>query len=126
MASYVKWFEAAGARVVPVIMGESWDVTLEKLSKLNGIFFPGGDGDFYAWGKPMFDQVKDYNDLGQIYPMWGTCLGFESMAGWASDLGEPTIGNFVAENISMTIDFTVDPRETKMFSSLGESAFLYS
>jgi hypothetical protein len=58
--------------------------------------------------------------------MWGTCLGFESMAGWASDLGEPTIGNFVAQNISMIIDFTVDPRETKMFSSLGESAYLYS
>ncbi len=61
MASYVKWFEAAGARVVPIIMGESWELTLEKLSKMNGIFFPGGDGDYYAWGKPMFDLVKDYN-----------------------------------------------------------------
>ena len=42
-------------------MGENWELTLEKLSKMNGIFFPGGDGDYYAWGKPMFDLVKDYN-----------------------------------------------------------------
>jgi len=51
MASYVKYLEQSGARVVPLIMGEPIEVTMEKLSKLNGVFFPGGDGDYIDWGR---------------------------------------------------------------------------
>jgi hypothetical protein len=55
MASYVKYFESSGARVVPIILGEDWDITYDKLTKLNGVVFPGGDGDYYSWGKLIFD-----------------------------------------------------------------------
>ena len=55
MASYVKYLEQSGARVVPLIMGEPAEVTMEKLSKLNGVFFPGGDGDYIDWGRTIFD-----------------------------------------------------------------------
>lgn len=90
MAAYVKWVEAAGARVVPIIMYEDWDVTESKLRSLNGLVFPGGDGDYLDWGAPMFDLIVELNDQGQFYPIWGTCLGFESMTIWASDEG-PTV-----------------------------------
>jgi len=51
MAAYVKYLEQSGARVVPLIMGEPTEVTMDKLSKLNGVFLPGGGGDYIDWGR---------------------------------------------------------------------------
>ncbi len=50
----------------------------------------GGDGDYLEWGRPMFDLAVEMNEKGQVYPVWGTCLGFESMTIWASQEG-PTV-----------------------------------
>ena len=58
MSTYVKYLEESGARVVPLIMGEPAEVTMEKLSKLNGVLLPGGDGDYIDWGRQIFDKVK--------------------------------------------------------------------
>jgi len=122
MSTYVKYLEESGARVVPLIMGEPAEVTMEKLSKLNGILLPGGDGDYIDWGRPIFDKVKKYNDEGQFYPMWGTCLGFESLAIWASDEGRDVLGLLSAHRISLPIYYTKDPEDTKMFGDLGYEA----
>lgn len=87
MAAYVKFMEAAGARVVPLILGESDEVTMEKISKLDGVLFPGGDGDYIDMGAKIISQIMEYNDSGHFYPVWGTCLGYESMMVWASSIG---------------------------------------
>eukprot|EP00355_Strombidium_rassoulzadegani_P005599 CAMPEP_0168620262 /NCGR_PEP_ID=MMETSP0449_2-20121227/7040_1 /TAXON_ID=1082188 /ORGANISM="Strombidium rassoulzadegani, Strain ras09" /LENGTH=50 /DNA_ID=CAMNT_0008661249 /DNA_START=147 /DNA_END=299 /DNA_ORIENTATION=- len=50
MATYVRFIEAQGAQVVPLIIGEERNVTMEKISKLNGILMPGGDSDYYEFG----------------------------------------------------------------------------
>jgi len=64
MAAYVKFVEAAGARVVPLIWGEPEEVTLDKLSKLNGVLFPGGANDYDAYGRLIISKLIEYNDLG--------------------------------------------------------------
>lgn len=46
MAAYVEFFQGSGARVVPLILGEDWSVNLEKVHKLDGVFFPGGEGGY--------------------------------------------------------------------------------
>ena len=76
MAAYVKFMEAAGARVVPLNLGEAEEVTLEKISKLDGVLFPGGDGDYIEMGGKIIRKIMEYNDDGHFYPVWGTCLGF--------------------------------------------------
>ena len=58
MKSYVDFVEAAGARVVPLVVGEPEEVTLEKLQKLNGVIFPGGDGDYLEYGRLVFKTIK--------------------------------------------------------------------
>ena len=64
MAAYVKFVEAAGARVVPLIWGEPEEVTIDKLSKLNGVLFPGGDNDYDAFGRMIIAKLIEYNDNG--------------------------------------------------------------
>jgi gamma-glutamyl hydrolase len=61
MAAYVKFMEAAGARVVPLIWNEDWSITKDKLEKINGVLFPGGAGDYVDYGRTIIEQLKTYN-----------------------------------------------------------------
>jgi hypothetical protein len=58
MAAYVEFLQGSGARVVPLILGEDWSVTLDKINRLDGILFPGGDGDYIEYGRSIYNEVK--------------------------------------------------------------------
>ena len=62
MAAYVKFMEAAGARVVPLVLGESEKITMDKISKLDGVLFPGGGGDYVDYGSKIIQKIMEYND----------------------------------------------------------------
>ena len=46
MSAYVRFMESSGARVVPIIYDESFDDIKEKLSHIDGLLFPGGNGQY--------------------------------------------------------------------------------
>lgn len=48
----MRFLENSGARVVPLLYGEDWNETLDKLDHLNGVFYCGGEakGDYITWG----------------------------------------------------------------------------
>jgi gamma-glutamyl hydrolase len=110
--------ESAGARVVPLIRGEPESVTLEKLKKLNGVLMPGGDGDYVEFGRFIYNTIKSHNDNGTYFPLWGTCLGFENFAIFASDEGLSVLGTYEASGVSLPLKFLKDPRATQMFGGL--------
>ena len=89
MQAYVNFMESAGARVVPIIMTDEQSVTDDKLNKMNGVLFPGGAGNYRDVGDYIYKQLIEKNDAGSWYPLWGTCLGFENLARFASDSGNP-------------------------------------
>jgi gamma-glutamyl hydrolase len=62
MHSYVDFVQSSGARVVPLIVTEDQSVTIEKLSHLNAVLMPGGDGDYLTYGNFVYDKIKEYND----------------------------------------------------------------
>ena len=120
MSAYVKFMEASGARVIPLIWNEPDEIWGEKLSKINGVLFPGGDSDYLEYGRKIMDRLIQYNDEGNYFPAWGTCLGFENMLIWASDRGRDILEVYNAHAVSLTLDFVVDPVFTKMFSPMGQ------
>jgi len=90
-ASYVKYLESAGARVVPVIVGRSQEYYEELFLSLNGLLLPGGDtnlmtSNYAKTAHYMFDLAIKANQAGDVFPLWGTCQGFEMLAilsrGW--------------------------------------------
>lgn len=121
MDSYVRFIEAQGAKVVPLIWGEPREVTLDKLSKLNGVFLPGGGGDYVEFGEFIFKTVLEYNNNGTFYPLWGTCLGFENLAIWTSDMREEVLADVPLFSTSVPIEFTVKPATTKMFRDFSDA-----
>jgi gamma-glutamyl hydrolase len=112
MATFVVFMESAGARVIPFINGEPEDVALDKLNRVNGVLFPGGDGDYLEYGRFLFNKIKEINDNGTYLPAWGTCMGYENFAVYASDEGQSVIQKYVMYTTSLPLTFVVDPRET--------------
>jgi len=64
MSAYVDFMMSAGARVVPIIISDSDDVVLDKISKLDGVLFPGGDGDNLELGNLVWDTIMQINEDG--------------------------------------------------------------
>lgn len=89
MQAYVDFMEAAGARVIPILSDEDQATTDDKLSKVNGVLFPGGDGDYLAKGEYIYKKLIAENDAGNFYPLWGTCIGYENMCIFAASNGNP-------------------------------------
>ena len=116
MSAYVKYIQASGARVVPIVNEETNSTTLEKLKHLDGVLYPGGGGlDYIYKGKYVFDQIKEFNDAGQFYPAWGTCLGMEFFTVYTADAGWDVVGDFPAFGVSLPLKLLQSPSETKMF-----------
>ena len=66
------------------------------------------------------------NDNGTFFPLWGTCMGYENMVGYAASAGFSVWGHYPYPNGSLPLEFTVDPRDTQMFGGLGDSAFFFA
>jgi len=82
-ASYVQWVMAGGARVVPVIIGQDQQYYQQLFNSLNGLLLPGGSapltgsGGYAEVGGLFYEMAKTANDGGEVFPVWGTCNGFE-------------------------------------------------
>jgi gamma-glutamyl hydrolase len=57
MAAYVKFLEAAGARVIPILYDEPMASLINKLERVNGILFPGGGGAYMDVAKLIMDYA---------------------------------------------------------------------
>lgn len=121
-ASYVKFVESAGAQVVPIFNNLTTADYTELFSSLNGVLFPGGGANLHSSGyfraaEAFFQMAVTANSRGDVFPVWGTCLGFEALTVLIA--GEDLLETFSAENTSMYLNFTVDAlRASRLFGNL--------
>ncbi|GLJ11693.1 hypothetical protein SUGI_0174780 [Cryptomeria japonica] len=106
-ASYVKFVESGGARVVPLIYNESPEILEQKFRAVNGLIFTGGSakyGPYHQTIKKLFQRAIEENDNGEYFPVYAVCLGFEILSMIISqDLG--ILENFDAVNSPSTLIF---------------------
>lgn len=79
-ASYVKFIESAGARVIPLIYNDPPHILQQKLNLVNGVLFTGGwakTGLYFEVVEGIFKEVLKKNDAGDHFPLLAICLGFE-------------------------------------------------
>ena len=117
-ASYVKYLEGSGARVVPINFFATEAELDALLPSLNGVFFPGGDAEFPKAAQYTFNKVKEFNDAGEYFPLWGTCMGFEWLLMSATEdanILDPKTGQMDAYNYSIPLDFTQTYKNSKIF-----------
>ena len=71
-----------GAQVVPIFYNLPKDKLYDLLSKINGVFMPGGempidrDNQWTSNIQNIIDYANKQNDEGNPYPLWATCLSY--------------------------------------------------
>ncbi|CAH1115294.1 unnamed protein product [Psylliodes chrysocephalus] len=121
-ASYVKFVESAGGRVLPIWINQPADYYERVVSYTNGVLFPGGDSSFETPGgygetaRTIYQLAQAANDQGRFFPIWGTCLGFEVLP--FAELGKDITVNCSIPDDSYTLDFAGDFRKSKLYDNL--------
>lgn len=67
--------------------------------------------------KFFFDKVIEANARGDYFPLWGTCLGFESLNILAAENNEVVNYGFDSEDLSLSLKFVSDFRNSRLFGS---------
>ena len=93
---YVKWLDLGGATVVPIHYNLPVPILRLLLTELNGFVMPGGALETLDTHVPehlyhviracqtVVNYSKIQTDLGRMFPVWGTCQGFELLAAIAT------------------------------------------
>lgn len=126
-ASYVKFVEAGGARVVPFRIGRPAVTYEATLDSINGALFPGGsvsvtNSHYATIGKYIYDYAIQANDRGEYFPIWATCLGFEMLATLLVP-GHDIITNCSAYDMALPLNFTENATEGRLFGDLPEDVY---
>ncbi|XP_017783519.1 PREDICTED: gamma-glutamyl hydrolase A-like [Nicrophorus vespilloides] len=124
-ASYVKYIESAGARVVPIWIGRDEQYYSDIVNKTNGILFPGGATWFYDKngyadaGEMIYRAAIASNEAGRFFPLWGTCLGMELIFHVELD-GVNVRADCDSHKISLPLKFVSDYRQSRMFRNASD------
>ncbi|XP_036145087.1 gamma-glutamyl hydrolase B isoform X2 [Monomorium pharaonis] len=127
-ASYVKFVEGAGARPVPIWIGENDSYYEDILSKVNGVLWPGGATFFFQKegyadaGATIYRIAKEINDRGVYFPIFGICLGFELLTYVAANRVEHRTLCF-GQNQNLPLEFTDDFTESNLFKNITPDVF---
>lgn len=124
VASYVKFLQSAGARVLPVFLDKDDQYYRNVISTTNGLLFTGGGVDLrtedVGSARSLWNHAMKINTDGGYYPILGICLGLELIALLASG-GKWPFDRCSFRNKALDVDFAEDFKETKMFKGAGES-----
>lgn len=127
-ASYVKFVEASGARVVPVPVGTSDEHVDHIFDSVNGVLFPGGsmgwdkvNPGYYRHAIRFWNNAKMANDRGDHFPILGICLGLETMCVIQAGKNPKILSNeYETKDVALPLDFRKDLKESRMFRDCPE------
>ncbi|XP_018572929.1 gamma-glutamyl hydrolase isoform X2 [Anoplophora glabripennis] len=123
-ASYVKFLESSGARVIPVWIGQNKDYYRRVVNYTNGILFPGGgtyfneSGGYGEAAQTIYSLAVEANNKGRYYPVWGTCLGMQVLGFVAA--GEDIRVDCSLKNKAIPLDFVEGFENSRLFKKAPE------
>ncbi|XP_065254669.1 gamma-glutamyl hydrolase-like [Emys orbicularis] len=122
-ASYVKFLESAGARVVPIRLNRSEEEYDKIFQSINGVLFPGGGVDlktseYSRTARIFYNKALKANDKGDYFPVWGTCLGYEELTYLTS--GEILLTWTNTEDFALPLNFTTAAKDSRMFKNFPD------
>ena len=123
LASYVKYIESSGGRVVPILNNLTENEINKLFQSVNGVLFPGGDvsvtsSDFARTGRIIYKLAMEAFDNDDYFPLWGTCLGFELLSVLRSGTAE-VLSQCDSENLAIPLNFTEGYRKSRLFENIS-------
>ena len=123
-ASYIKFLESSGARVVPIMNDLNEEDTEKLFYSVNGALFPGGSvnlitSGYARIGKQIFNLAKKSYDGGDYFPIWGTCLGNQFLSILASN-DVQLLSRTDTENYTIPLNLSSNYRNSRLFHDMPE------
>ena len=121
-ASYVKFLEGAGARVVPIPTNITSNELKRIFTYINGLLLPGGDADlmnspFRKNAELIFNLAMEAGDNGETFPIWGTCLGFQALNVLVAKSDKVLSKSAGTWDESMKLNLSENVEASRMFSN---------
>jgi gamma-glutamyl hydrolase len=134
--SYVKWLEQAGIRIIPIRYDMPHRVIGKLMNSINGILITGGStrlfrndstlcklkrmlnehvvcpSKYLATVNFIINQAKKMFDAGNPFPVWGTCLGYETMM---ISLSKYTLRRRRVSSINHSLNLSLNPKFLPFF-----------
>lgn len=125
-ATYTKWLGQERIRWIPLYMDDPEEIWLKKIRDVNIIFLTGGGTEilnnktdiqilfendqqtfskYGKWVQKTINEAVRLNEEGIYKPVWGTCLGFESMMLVLTNLTIPFATKLENLNVVLPVDF---------------------
>ena len=126
-ASYVKYLESAGARVVPIPHYFTLNQVEDIFAHVNGVLFPGGSTTFfssayYKHAKFFWELAVNANDNNEYFPIWGICLGFQTLHVIQADSSK-ILSTRKVEDISLPLSYTPAASLSRLFNDIPKKLF---
>lgn len=117
-ASYVKFIESAGGRVVPVRINRTEEEYAKIFNSINGLLLPGGDinieySKFTEAARVFYKLALKANNAGDYFPLWGTCQGFQQLTVLTAN--KNLLTNTDTEAVALPLVFSPGAQFSRLF-----------
>lgn len=134
-ASYARYFEDAGAEIVPIPYDASYENFTFLLNRVNGVVLTGGNAELNYTDestgeiKPtnitaasafVIQYALQKNKNGTHFPVFAICQGFETLLMTLSNNFNILTHNYTEKNLQNTLKFLPTARKDKMWEGLSE------
>jgi len=123
-ASYVKFIESAGGRVVPIVYDTPEPELKTLFNQINGVLIPGGDADIagttlYQTTRYLYNLALQANDNGDYFPIEGHCMGFQLLS-LVTTGNYSLLDSFDSENLTLPLNFKTGYTQSRIFGNADQ------
>ena len=119
---YVKWLEAAGARVAPLRYDAPAAEFDALLGQVNGTLITGGETVITDLSSPymraagrLYNYALTSHGRGETWPLWGTCMGMQVLSVLGAADGRVLLSNaYDAESILLPLSTTAAAKSSRL------------
>jgi len=125
-ASYIKYIESNGGRVVPIFYDSTQAELLSIFNQINGVLFPGGGANIgvnsplYNTAQYLINLAMAANDKGDYFPIEAHCLGFELLSIVIAQ-NDSILEPFDSENLSLPLYFYDTVKQSRIFGNTDQT-----
>jgi gamma-glutamyl-gamma-aminobutyrate hydrolase PuuD len=115
--SYVKWIEAAGGRVLPIIYEGDTNDYKWIIERINGLLITGayGNSAHEVWVHQVIaDVLERVNTKGKVIPICGIGLGMQRIAEYFHPKSQ---SSYVLQKVNTAMNLTASAASSYLFGS---------
>lgn len=127
VSAHIEWMKSHNIEIVSI---PYYSKNLQSyVKRVHGLYLPSGgvfaqtQPEYYYAAKKLIHLAKQQNDMGNYFPVWGACMGFQQML--IVQDGKDNYQNFLQKfnsdkNLYLPLHFTDEGKNSRIFSEYSK------